>query len=41
MPAEVEPDALNNDELDDNIANAIGDLSIALSVEDDAQGMIL
>ena len=36
MPAASEPDALNNDALDDDITNSIGDLRIELSVEDDA-----
>ena len=32
----AEPDAFNNDKLDYDIANTIGDLRIELSVEDDA-----
>ena len=36
VPATAEPGALNNDALDDDIENAIGCLSIELSVGDDA-----
>ena len=36
VPAVAEPDELNNDALDDDIADAIGDLRVELNVEDDA-----
>ena len=32
VPAATEPDALNNDSLDDDIVNSIGDIRIELSV---------
>ena len=36
VPETAEPDALNNDALDDETTNAIGDLRIEISVDNDA-----